>query len=86
MSTGDTGTATTVAAGQLRAILERVERRHEERRSIDDDVKEIYAEARGAGFDVKAIKTLVKLRRKDQAQRQEEEAILDLYKAALGMS
>jgi len=86
MSTGDTGSATTVAAGQLRAIVERIERLHEERRTLDDDVRDIYAEAKGTGFDTKAIKTLVKLRRKDANERQEEEAILDLYKAALGMA
>lgn len=75
----------TVAAGQLRAFIERVERLHEENKTILDDIAEVYAEAKGTGFDVKAMKTLVKLRRKDAAARQEEEAILDLYKAALGM-
>lgn len=79
-------TAQTVAAGQLRAIVERAERLHEDRRAVDDDLKELWAETRGAGFDVKAIKTLIRLRRQDLAERQEAEAILDLYKAALGMS
>jgi len=78
--------AETVAAGQLRAFVERVERLHEEQAALSDDVRDVYAEARGNGFDVKAIKALVKLRKMDAARRQEEEAILDLYKAALGMA
>lgn len=78
--------AETVAAGQLRAFIERVERLHEEQAALADDVRDVYAEARGCGFDVKAIKALVRLRRKSEAERQEEEAILDLYMAALGMA
>lgn len=85
MSTGDTGTAQTVAAGQLRAFIERIERLHEEAKTISDDTAEVYAEAKGTGFDTKAMRTIIRLRKKDQAARQEEEAILDLYKAALGM-
>ncbi|MCW5697895.1 MAG: DUF2312 domain-containing protein [Bauldia sp.] len=75
-----------VAAGQLRAIVERIERLHEEKKAIADDISDVYQEAKGTGFDTKAIKTIVKLRRQDPAQRAEEEAILDLYKAALGMT
>lgn len=75
----------TVAAGQLRAFVERIERLHEEDATIKEDLKEVYAEAKGTGFDTKAIKAIVRLRRMDAAQRQEEEAILDLYKSALGM-
>jgi uncharacterized protein (UPF0335 family) len=82
---GDEGTSQTVAAGQLRAFIERIERLHEERQTIADDIKEVFAEAKGTGFDTKAMKTIIRLRRQDQAERQEEEAILDLYKAALGM-
>ncbi len=78
-------TSQTVAAGQLRAFIERIERLHEERDSLGDDLKEVYGEAKGTGFDTKAIKTIVKLRKMDPAERQEAEAILDLYKAALGM-
>ncbi|RWI96077.1 DUF2312 domain-containing protein [Mesorhizobium sp.] len=86
MTTGEiTETSQTVAAGQLRSIIERVERLNEEAKAIGDDKKDIFAEARGNGFSVKAIKTIIQLRRKDQAERQEEESILDLYKAALGM-
>ncbi|WP_028033756.1 DUF2312 domain-containing protein [Chelativorans sp. J32] len=78
-------TAQTVAAGQLRAFIERIERLEEEKQTISDDIKDVYAEMKGNGFDVKAVRTIVRLRKKDQAERQEEEAILDLYKAALGM-
>jgi uncharacterized protein (UPF0335 family) len=79
-------TSQTVAAGQLRAFIERIERLEEEKKTIADDIKEVYAEAKGTGFDTKAIRTLIRLRKKDQAEREEEESILDLYKAALGMA
>lgn len=75
----------TIAVGQLRAFIERIERLEEDKRAIADDLKDVYAEAKGTGFDTKAIRTIVKLRRQDTAERQEEETILDLYKAALGM-
>ena len=81
-----TETSQTVAAGQLRAFIERVERLEEEKKTIADDNKEVFAEMKGTGFDTKAVRTLIRLRKKDQAERQEEEAILDLYKAALGMA
>lgn len=74
----------TVAAGQLRSYIERIERLEEEKAVIGADIKEVYAELKGNGFDAKAVRTLVRLRKKDRAERQEEEAILDLYKAALG--
>ena len=81
-----TETSQTVAAGQLRAFIERIERLEEEKKTIADDIKEVYAEAKGTGFDTKAVRAIIRLRKKDQAERQEEEAILDLYKAALGMA
>jgi uncharacterized protein (UPF0335 family) len=80
-----TETSETVAAGQLRALIERIERLEEEKKTISDDIKDVYAEAKGTGFDTKAVRTIIRMRKKDQAERQEEEAILDLYKAALGM-
>ncbi|MEO9614192.1 MAG: DUF2312 domain-containing protein [Nitratireductor sp.] len=79
-------TTETVAAGQLRAFIERIERLEEEKKTIADDIKEVYAEMKGTGFDTKAVRTLIRLRKQDQAERQEAEAILDLYKAALGMA
>lgn len=75
----------TVAAGQLRAFIERIERLEEDKQAIADDIKEVYAEMKGTGFDVKAVRTIVRLRKKDQSERQEEEAMIDLYKSALGM-
>jgi len=81
-----TDSSQTVAAGQLRAFIERIERLEEEKKTIADDIKEVYAEMKGTGFDVPAVRTLVRLRKKDAAERQEAEAILDLYKAALGMA
>jgi uncharacterized protein (UPF0335 family) len=80
-----TETSQTVAAGQLRAFIERIERLEEEKKTIADDIKEVFAEAKGTGFDTKAMRSIIRLRKKDQAERQEEESILDLYKAALGM-
>ena len=81
-----TETSQTVAAGQLRAFIERIERLEEDKQAIADDIKEVFAELKGTGFDTKAVRTLIRLRKKDQAERQEEEAILDLYKAALGLA
>jgi uncharacterized protein (UPF0335 family) len=77
--------ANTVAAGQLRAFIERIERLEEEKQTIADDIKEVFAEAKGTGFDTKAMRTIIRLRKKDRAELEEEEAMLDLYKAALGM-
>lgn len=79
-------TSQTVAAGQLRAFIERIERLEEEKRTIADDIREVYAEMKGAGFDTRAVRTIVSLRKKDQAERQEEEAMIDLYKNVLGMT
>ncbi len=81
-----TDTSQTVAAGQLRAFIERVERLEEEKKTIADDIKEVFAEMKGTGFDTKAVRKIIRLRKQDQAERQEEEAILDLYLAALGMA
>lgn len=78
--------AQTVAAGQLRAFIERIEKLAEEKQSIADDIKDVFAELKGTGFDAKAVRELIKLRRQDAAERQEHEAIVDLYKAALGMA
>lgn len=80
-----TETSQTVAAGQLRAFIERVERLEEEKQTISEDIKQVFAEMKGTGFDVKAVRAIIALRKKDQSERQEAEAILDLYKAALGM-
>ncbi|WP_265519055.1 DUF2312 domain-containing protein [Nitratireductor luteus] len=74
-----------MAAGQLRSFIERIERVQEDIDALSDDRKEIYAELKATGFDTKAVRTIVKLRKMDQAERQEAEALIDLYKNALGM-
>lgn len=74
-----------VAQDQLKAFVERIERMEEEKKAIADDIREIYAEAKGNGFDVPVIRMLIKIRKQDHAERMEREAILDLYLAALGM-
>lgn len=76
--------ATTVAADRLRSFIERVERLEEEKAAILNDVKEIYAEAKGEGYDVKILRQVIRIRKMDRAERQEQEAILDLYLSALG--
>jgi uncharacterized protein (UPF0335 family) len=76
---------TRFAAGQLKSIVERVERLEEEKKSIADDIKDVYAEAKGNGFDVKALRTIVRLRKQDANERQEQETILETYMQALGM-
>jgi uncharacterized protein (UPF0335 family) len=73
-----------VNVGHLRAFIERIERLEEEIRGINDDKKEIYAEAKGTGYDTKIIKRIVAIRRMDRDKRREEEEILELYLSALG--
>ena len=80
-----TETSQTVAAGQLRAFIERVERLEEEKQTIADDIKDVFAEMKGTGFDTKAVRAIIRLRKQDLDEREEAEAMLDLYKAALGM-
>lgn len=75
-----------VASDQLRAFVERIERLEEEKKTIADDIKEIYAEAKGNGFDTKVLRKVVSLRKQDMNERLEHEAILDLYLHALGMA
>jgi uncharacterized protein (UPF0335 family) len=74
-----------VDGGHLRAFVERIEKLEEEKRAIADDIKDVYAEAKGTGFDPKIIRKIVSLRRQDKSKRQEEEEILELYLSALGM-
>lgn len=70
----------------LRQFVEQIERLEEEKKAIAGDIRDKYAEAKALGFDVKALRQIVKLRRKSQSERQEEESILDVYMHALGMS
>lgn len=76
---------TGVARDQLRSIIERIERLEEEKKTIADDIKEVYGEAKANGFDTKTLRTVVRLRKQEEAERQEQEAMLDLYMHALGM-
>jgi uncharacterized protein (UPF0335 family) len=74
-----------IAADRLRSIIERVERLEEERKALAGDIKDIFAEAKSAGFDVKVIRQLISIRRKEPAEVEEQESLLDLYRRALGM-
>ncbi|QHJ78595.1 MAG: hypothetical protein [Caudoviricetes sp.] len=76
---------TVVAASQLRSFIERIERLEEEKKTISDDIKEVYVELKGSGFDSKAVREVVRSRKKEDHERQEEEAMVQLYKDALGM-
>ena len=73
------------AAGQLKSLVERIERLEEEKTALSADIREVYAEAKGNGFDTKIIRQVIRMRRLDKADRQEQEAVLDRYLSALGM-
>jgi uncharacterized protein (UPF0335 family) len=75
-----------IAGGQLKSFIERVERLEEEKKALADDIRDVYAEAKGQGFDTKIMRQVVRLRKKDAAERAEEESLLDLYMHALGMA
>jgi uncharacterized protein (UPF0335 family) len=74
-----------IAADRLRSIVERIERLEEERRALSGDIKDIYSEAKSAGFDAKVIRQLISIRRKEPAEVEEQETLLDVYRRALGM-
>ncbi len=74
-----------IAAQRLRSFIERVERLEEEKAALAADIREVYAEAKGDGFDTKTMRQVVRLRKLDSSDRAEQEALLDLYKAALGL-
>jgi uncharacterized protein (UPF0335 family) len=76
---------TTFAQGQLRSLVERIERLEEEKKTIAGDIKEVYAEAKANGFDTKTLRKVIALRKKEAAEREEEQLMLDLYLSALGM-
>lgn len=75
-----------IDSGHLKAFIERIERLEEEKRALAEDIKDVYAEAKGTGYDVKIMRKIISLRRQDHHKRKEEEEILDLYLSALGMS
>jgi len=75
-----------ISAEQLRLLIERIERMEEDKKGIADDIKDVYSEAKGTGFDVKTIRSIIKLRKLDKDARQEQEALLETYKVVLGLA
>ena len=75
-----------IAADELRLLIERIERLQEEKKAIADDVKDVYAEAKARGYDTKTMRAIVRLRKMENHVRQEAEALLETYKAALGLA
>jgi len=74
-----------IASDRLRSIIERVERLEEERKALGDDIKDILTEAKSAGFDVKVVRQIIRIRKQEPADVEEQETLLDLYRRALGM-
>jgi uncharacterized protein (UPF0335 family) len=74
-----------IAGERLKSFIERIERLEEEKRALAEDIKEVYAEAKGVGFDTKIMRQVIKIRKMDQNDLDEQETLLDLYKRALGM-
>jgi uncharacterized protein (UPF0335 family) len=74
-----------IAADRLRSIVERIERLEEERKALAGDIKDIYSEAKSAGFDVKVLRQLIRIRKQEAAEVEEQETLLDVYRRALGM-
>jgi uncharacterized protein (UPF0335 family) len=74
-----------IAADELRLLIERIERLEEEKKAIGDDVKDVYGEAKARGYDTKTMRAIVRLRKMDKNDRQEADALLETYKAALGL-
>ncbi|MFN3229227.1 MAG: DUF2312 domain-containing protein [Asticcacaulis sp.] len=83
-SSTDPDVLTSAAQGRLKTIIERIERLEEDKKAVSEDLKEVYAEAKGEGFDTKILRKVVALRKKDKVKRQEEEALIDLYLSAIG--
>jgi len=74
-----------IAGDRLKSFVERIERLEEERKALSNDIKEVYAEAKGTGFDVKIMRQVIRLRRMDKDDLDEQETLIDIYKRALGM-
>jgi uncharacterized protein (UPF0335 family) len=83
--TTDAASQGNIAADRLRSIIERIERLEEERKALGSDIKDIYAEAKSAGFDVKVLRQIIRLRKQEPAEIEEQETLLDVYRRALGM-
>ena len=82
---GETIATDSATAKQLRSYIERIERVEEDRAALGEDLKDLFAAAKGEGFDVPTMKTILRLRKKDRQEIEEQESLLDLYKSALGM-
>lgn len=74
-----------IAADRLRSLIERIERLEEERKALGNDIKDIFAEAKSAGFDVKVLRQIIRIRKQEPAEVEEQESLLDVYRRALGM-
>jgi uncharacterized protein (UPF0335 family) len=74
-----------VSGARIKSFIERIERLEEEKQTITDDIKDVYAEAKGTGFEIKALRQIISLRKLDAEKRREAEELLDLYKSAIGM-
>lgn len=74
-----------IAGDQLKSFIERIERLEEEKRALTEDIKEVYAEAKGTGFDTKIIRQIIRIRKRDQEEIDEEESLLEVYMRAIGM-
>lgn len=83
--TGEAADVDGVAGKRLKAIIERVERLEEEKTALAEDIKEVYGEAKATGFDVKIIRKIIRMRKMETEKRREEEELLEVYKAAIGM-
>ncbi len=81
----DSPVVSIVTADQLRSFIERIERLEEEKKALGEDIKEVYAEAKGEGFDTKVMRQVIRIRRMDEADLHEQEELIDVYKRALGM-
>jgi uncharacterized protein (UPF0335 family) len=77
-------TLNTTAQGKLKSLIERIERLEEDKAAVAADLKEVYAEAKGEGFDTKIVRKVIRMRKQDTAKRQEEEALIELYLSAIG--
>ena len=78
--------AQSVAADQLKTLIERIEKLEEEKKELSDDINDVYGEAKATGFDVKVLRKIISIRKQDRDERMEQEAIMELYLQALGMS
>ena len=83
--TTDAASQGNIAADRLRSIIERIERLEEERKALGSDIRDIYSEAKSAGFDVKVLRQLIRIRKQEPADVEEQETLLDVYRRALGM-